>query len=243
VCSTPISCPPIVMVSPGVSARSGDASGHTTSHSMRSASCSRIGASSASRSGTAALMWSLWPWVSTMARTAAVDRLDDGPVVVGGVEDDHLTVVADDPDVVGDLPLAAVEREDPVGGDQFDAHQNITTLRSTSPRSILWNASSTPSSPIVSDTNRRGRAALQVQVDQHREVARRQAVAVPRRLERPAAPKNVDERQLQLHLRVRHADEHHGAGEVAGVERLLVHLGVPTASMHTSAPKPPVSPG
>ena len=44
-------------------------SGHTASHSIRSSSCSRIGASTASRSGTAALMWSLWPWVSTMAAT------------------------------------------------------------------------------------------------------------------------------------------------------------------------------
>ena len=37
--------------------------------SIRSSGWSRIGASTASRSGTAALMWSLWPWVSTIART------------------------------------------------------------------------------------------------------------------------------------------------------------------------------
>ena len=81
-----------------------------------------------------------------------VDRGHDRLVVVGGVEHDDLAVVADDPDVVGDLPLAVVEREDPVGRDEFDRHQNTTTLRRTSPRSILWNASSTPSRPIVSDT-------------------------------------------------------------------------------------------
>ena len=63
-----------------------------------------------------------------------------------------LAVVADQPDVVGDLPLAAVEGEDAVGGDQFDRH-STTTLRNTSPRSILWNASSTASSEIVSLTN------------------------------------------------------------------------------------------
>ena len=50
----------------------------------------------------------------------AADGLDDRPVVVGGVDHHHLAVVADQPDVVGDLPLAAVEAEDAVGGDQLD---------------------------------------------------------------------------------------------------------------------------
>ena len=55
---------------------------------------------------------------------ASVDRSDDRFVVVGGIEDDDLAVVTDDPDVVGDLPFAAVEGEDPVGRDQFDAHRS-----------------------------------------------------------------------------------------------------------------------
>ena len=67
---------------------------------------------------------------------AAVDCFDDRSVIVGGIEHDHFTVVADQPDVVGDLPLAAVEGEDAVGRHQFDRH-STTTLRSTSPRSIL----------------------------------------------------------------------------------------------------------
>ena len=63
--------------------------------------------------------------------------------------------------------------------------------RSTSPRSILWNASSTSSSAIVSLTKRsRSSRPCEVQVDEHREVAGRQAVAVPRGLSAPPRPKN-----------------------------------------------------
>src|SRR5918998_563031 len=42
--------------------------------------------------------------------------------------------------------------------------------------------------------------SLQVQVDQHREVALGQAVAVPRGLQRPAAAEEADQRQLQPHV-------------------------------------------
>ena len=49
---------------------------------------------------------------------------------------------------------------------------------------------------------------------------------------RPAAAEDVDERDVgQLHLRGRHADQHHRAGQVAGVERLLPRLG-PTDRLH-----------
>ena len=51
-----------------------------------------------------------------------IDLLGDRSGVVGGVEDHHLLVVADQPDVVGDLPLAAVEGEDPIGCHQLEAH-------------------------------------------------------------------------------------------------------------------------
>ena len=84
----------------------------------------------------------------------AVDGVDDRLVIVRGVEDDDLAFVADEPDVVGDLPLAAIESEDAVRRDELDGHQSTTTERSTSPRSILWNASSTSSSLICSLTNR-----------------------------------------------------------------------------------------
>ena len=68
--------------------------------------------------------------------------------------------------------------------------------------------------------------ALLVEVDQHREVAAGQAVAVPARLQRAAATEDVDQRDLgDLHVRGGHADQDDGAGQVAGVERLLPGLG------------------
>ena len=59
-------------------------------------------------------------------------------------------------------------------------------------------------------------AALEVELDERREVARRQAVAVPTRLQRAAASEEVDHRDVgEGHVGCRHADLHHGAGEVA----------------------------
>ena len=69
--------------------------------------------------------------------------------------------------------------------------------------------------------------ALQVQVDQHREVAAGQAVAVPAGLERAATAEELDHRDLRhRHVGGRHADLHDRAGQVAGEERLLEHRGV-----------------
>ena len=60
--------------------------------------------------------------------------------------------------------------------------RSTTTERSTSPRCIFAKASSTSSSAIVSaDEAVEVEPALQVEVDQHGEVAGRQAVAVPAR--------------------------------------------------------------
>ena len=64
-------------------------------------------------------------------------------------------------------------------------------------------------------------ASLLEEVDKHREVAARQAVAVPGRLNRAAAPEDLDEWGLPFHVRSRDADEHQRAGKVAGVVRLL----------------------
>lgn len=89
---------------------------------------------------------------------AAADGHDDRPGVVGGVEDDDVVVVADEPDVVVDFPGSAVEFEGAVGDHAGDvvAHR-ITTERSTAsasePACILWNASSIPSRPMRSETN------------------------------------------------------------------------------------------
>ena len=159
---------------------------------------------------------------------AARDSIDDRPGLVRGVDHEALLVVADDPDVVVDLEVLAVDREDPAGDHMVEAiRHSETTERRTSPRSILWNASSTASSAIVSrDELVERQAALQVQVDEHREVAARQAVAVPARPQLAAASEEVDHRQLHLHRGVGHPHLHQGAREITGVERLLEHFGV-----------------
>ena len=90
---------------------------------------------------------------------AAADGVDDRTGVVRGVENHHLVVVADDPDVVVDFPTAAIEFEGAVGNHTGDAalsssiHFITTTERSTSPACILWNASSMSSRPMRSETN------------------------------------------------------------------------------------------
>ena len=58
----------------------------------------------------------------------------------------------------------------------------------------------------------------------------------------PPRPKTSISGSSIFMVGVGHADQDDGAGEVAGVERLLVDLGWPTASMATSTPKPPVRP-
>ena len=55
----------------------------------------------------------------------AVDGVDDGVGVMGGVHDDHLVIVTDDPDVVVDLPFTAVEGEDAVGDDAVNAQAGL----------------------------------------------------------------------------------------------------------------------
>ena len=59
----------------------------------------------AATSSATALTWSLWPWVQTTRHDPAiVDGGEDGVGVVCGVNDEHLALVADQPDVVVDLP-------------------------------------------------------------------------------------------------------------------------------------------
>ena len=52
--------------------------------------------------------------------TSPAYRVDDRGGVVSRVDDQDLPVVTDEPDVVGDLPLAAVEAEETVGRDELD---------------------------------------------------------------------------------------------------------------------------
>ena len=111
-------------------------------------------------SSGATVTWSSWPWVTHDRHDTCRprDRLDDRAGVVRGVDDDDLVVVADHPDVVVDVPGAAVEAERARGDDAWSIAQarpahSTTTERSTSPSCILSNASSTSSSAIVSVTN------------------------------------------------------------------------------------------
>ena len=81
----------------------------------------------------------------------------NGLRIMRRVDHDHLGGITDDPDVVVDFPTAAVEFEVSVGDDPLDTAlvrtHSTTTDRSTSPACIWWNASSTPSSPMRSETN------------------------------------------------------------------------------------------
>ena len=80
-------------------------------------------------------------------------------------------------------------------------------------------------SDLLGDEGTEVEAALLVEVDEHREVSRRQAVAVPAGLQRPAPAEHVDERDVRdLGVGVRDADEDDGARKVAGVEGLLPRL-------------------
>src|SRR4051812_47243334 len=66
--------------------------------------------------------------------------------------------------------------------------------------------------------------SLLVHVDEHRKVARRQAVAVPTRLQCAAATEEVEQWHLDPHLRCRYADQYDGAREVARIKGLLPRL-------------------
>src|SRR5699024_6601567 len=65
-----------------------------------------------------------------------------------------------------------------------------------------------------------GQPALFIEVDEHREIALGQAVAVPGGLEPAAATEHIGPRNGELHLRGGHAHQHDGAGEVTTVEGL-----------------------
>ena len=104
---------------------------------------------------------------------------------------------------------------------------STTTERSTSPRSILWNASSTASRPIVSLTNcssgSRPWRWRSMSIGKSR-LGRQSPYQLG--LSRPPRPKKSIIGSSMRISGFGHADLHDGAGEVAGVERLLEHLRV-----------------
>src|SRR5665213_4414089 len=68
--------------------------------------------------------------------------------------------------------------------------------------------------------------SLQVEVDQHGEVPRREAVAVPARPQLAAPTEELDHGKVDPHVRGGHTHLHQGAGQVAGVEGLFHYLRV-----------------
>ena len=205
-------------------------SGWVSSHSGRSSGCSRIGAPVATRSAGATRTWSSWAWVHRIAltvRPATTARMSS--TECGASMTTQSLVVADDPDVVVDLVRLAVEGER-AGGDRVvdtGGHENTTTERRTQPSCILVERRlDVAEADLLGDERVEVEPPLLVEVDEHREVARGQAVAVPAGLEGPSAAEDVDQRDVgHLHVRRRHADQDDGAGQVAGVERLLPRLG------------------
>ena len=227
--------PPTSITWPSDRSASHSRSGWVSSHSGRSSGCSRIGAPVRSRSCRRD------PHVVVVG-VGAHDRLHpavphhvhDRLDVVRRVDDHALVVVADHPHVVVDVEGLAVEGEGPAGDGVVDppgragrGSHRITTERSTSPWCIFSKAASTSSeADLLGHEGVEVEPALLVEVDQHREVAGGQAVAVPARLQRAAATEDVDQRDVgDPHVRGGYADQHHRAGQVAGVERLLPGLG------------------
>src|SRR5437879_2568603 len=85
---------------------------------------------------------------------AAGDGVDDRTGLVCGIDDHHVAVITDQPDVVVDVPGPTVQRESSFGDDTFNAQAHSTTTeRSTSPRCMVSNACSTWSSLMRSLTN------------------------------------------------------------------------------------------
>ena len=68
---------------------------------------------------------------------------------------------------------------------------------------------------------------VQVEVDEHREVAGGEAVAVPARLQRATPPEELDHGQVDAHVGRRDTDLHQRARQVAGQEGLLHDGGIP----------------
>ena len=88
-------------------------------------------------------------------------------------------------------PGATVERERAAGDDLVDPHrhQSTTTERRTSPWCILRKRPRPRRGRSPPRRTGRAAVALQVEVDEHREVARGQAVAVPADFRAPPRPK------------------------------------------------------
>src|SRR5688500_11256049 len=224
------------------------------SQSIRSAGWNQIGASTASRKATAAVMWSLCPWVRTMPATlrppmaATIGAASCGASMTrtSSSSPTSQTLLSTSKSCPSRLktPLTTAW--------SMRALTRPPRRRSSEPRAaLLYSPVSSRARSLVQHHDRaqhlalaqvveglfdvvqadglgdelvEREAALQVEVDQHGEVAAGQAVAVPGGLDRAAPAEDLDGRQLDGHGRRRDADHDHPAGQVAGVEGLLEHL-------------------
>ena len=219
----------------------------------RSSGCSRIGAPVARPSAGATRTWSSWAWVHSDRRPPGGRRRPRRTAATscGASITTHSPSSPTTQTLLSTSKVCAVEGERAAGDGVVDAggHEKTTTERSTSPWCIFSNAASTSSErDLLGDERVEVEPALLVELDQHREVAAGQAVAVPAGLQRAAAAEDVDQRQVDLHVRGGHADQHHRAGQVAGVERLLPglraadrvdhHVGAEAAGERRGSPRP-----
>jgi hypothetical protein len=175
----------------------------------------------------------------------AADRGEDRRRVVGRVDDDHLVVVADQPDVVLDVEvLPSSENVPAVTIPSMRAVTARRPERSTSPWCIFSKACSTSAeADRLADEAVERQPAGEVELDQGREVARGQAVAVPRGPSAdPPRPNTVDERHVDAHRGVRDADEHDGCRRGRGRRTpAATSRACRRRRRRRPAPKPPVS--
>src|SRR5688500_11036280 len=236
---------------------------------MRSAGLNQIGAPVARRRSTAALMWSLCPWVSTIALTrrppmaATIGAASCGASMTrtSSSSPTSQTLLSTSKSCPSRLktPLTTAW--------SMRALTRPPRRRSSEPRAaLLYSPVSSRARSLVHHHDRaqhlalaevveglldvvqadglgdelvEREAALQVEVDEHREVAAGQAVAVPGGLDRAAPAEDLDGRELDRHVGGGDADHDDAAGQVAGVEGLLEHLRVADrvdGDVHPEAP-------
>ena len=114
----------------------------------------------------------------------AADGVDDRLRGVGGVEHHHIVVVADDPDVVVDVPTAAVELEGAAGDQALDRagrSQDHHRTQDLTGVHLVEGVLDVVEPDAFGDELVQREPALQIQADQRREVTLGQAVAVPAR--------------------------------------------------------------
>src|SRR5919205_166091 len=174
------------------------------SHSIRSAGWNQIGAPVASRSAGAAVMWSLCPWVSTMALTrrppiaSTIGAASCGASITSTSSSSPtsqtlLSTSKSCPSRLKTPLTTTLSMRALTGGlrsllEHRDRAQHVAVVH------LLEGRLDAVDADRLGDEVVQGEAALQVQVDEHREVPAGQAVAVPGGFQRPAAAEHLEQR-------------------------------------------------